>query len=55
VGAIGWFFAGKILKCNVPPKGQLKVMNRLIPVIRSIESRYQPPFGVSLLTVAIKQ
>ena len=54
LGAFGWFVNGRILNRKVPPTGQLKLINFLIPFLRSIESRISPSFGISLLTVGQK-
>lgn len=54
VGAIGWFVNAKMLRRKVPPSGQLRLFNRLVPFIRRFESMVQLPFGISLLTVARK-
>lgn len=54
VGAMGWFVNGRILKKTVPPTGQLKYLNKLIPLFEGVENLFFPPFGVSLLTVAQK-
>lgn len=52
LGAVGWFFSGRILRSQTPPKGQLKLMNLIIPFVRRIERLLPPPFGVSLFTAA---
>ncbi len=54
VGALGWFMNGRILKQRVPPSGQLKLFNLIVPVLQRFESIFSPPFGVSLLTIASK-
>lgn len=54
VGAIGWLVSGRFLKRQVPPKGQLRIVNHLIPFIRSMESKINVPFGITLLSVGEK-
>jgi 2-polyprenyl-3-methyl-5-hydroxy-6-metoxy-1,4-benzoquinol methylase len=54
LGALGWFVNGRILRQRVPPSGQLRSFNRLVPLLRRLERSVDVPFGVSLLTVARK-
>lgn len=54
MGALGWWFNGRVLKKTTPPGNQLKMMNKIIPPIKFVEQRIEPPFGVSVLTVAEK-
>jgi hypothetical protein len=54
LGAAGWFFNGRILRKHVPPRGQLRLLNRVVPVLRSMERAIPAPFGVSLLMVGEK-
>ena len=54
LGALGWWFNGRVLRKTTPPSGQLKLFNALVPVLRAFESRVTVPFGISLLTVAMK-
>lgn len=54
LGAFGWLLNGKLLRCKVPPRGQLRLLNGIVPACRRIESYGSAPFGVSLLTVARK-
>lgn len=51
-GAIGWFINGKLFKQNVPPAGQLKIFNKIVPILKRIEKIFPPLFGITLLTVA---
>jgi len=51
LGAVGWFANGRMLRRRVPPHGQLRLFNMLVPVLRSIEMRFSPPMGLSLLSV----
>jgi SAM-dependent methyltransferase len=51
-GILGWFLYGRILRRQVPPKEQLRLFNRLVPLFRKVEQHIPMPFGLSLLTVA---
>lgn len=55
LGALGWFFNGRIVKQTIPPKEQLAWFNRLVPLLRVAEQRVRPPFGISLLSIAHKR
>lgn len=54
LGAIGWFFNGRIRKQETPPSGQLKFFNRLVPIIKHVERNFPVPVGISLLAVGTK-
>lgn len=54
LGAAGWWVNGKLLRRSVPPRGQLRLLNRIIPFVRGFESLVRAPFGVSLLMVGRK-
>ena len=54
VGAFGWLVNGRMLRRTVPPRGQLRLLNGIIPICRGIEQHCHVPFGVSLLSVARK-
>jgi hypothetical protein len=54
LGAVGWFVNGRILRQQVPPSGQLRSFNHLVPLIRRVEGAVDTPFGISLLAVARK-
>lgn len=53
-GALGWWFAGKLLKNRGVDKNKIKLFNFFAPVILSIEDVIEPPFGTSVLVVARK-
>jgi hypothetical protein len=40
------------LRRTVPPAGQLKLFNRLMPLVTALESKLEMPFGVSLLSIS---
>jgi 2-polyprenyl-3-methyl-5-hydroxy-6-metoxy-1,4-benzoquinol methylase len=52
LGVLGWLLNGKVLRRQVPPSGQLRLFNRIVPLVRAIERRLPPPFGLSLLAIA---
>lgn len=55
IGAIGWFIVCRLLKRNASEGASVGIMNRIvIPVIRKVESRFSPPFGISVFCVAQK-
>jgi SAM-dependent methyltransferase len=51
LGTLGWLVNGRVLRATVPPAGQLKLFNRLMPLVTAVESRFEPPVGLSLLAV----
>ncbi len=54
LGAIGWFWAGKILKQKIVDMKKIKLFNFFAPVFLSIEDLLEPPIGTSLLIIAEK-
>jgi len=52
LGMLGWFINGRILKQRVPPTGQLKLFNLIVPVVQRCERLVDLPIGLSLLSVA---
>ena len=52
LGMLGWFVNGRVLRRRVPPSGQLRLFNLVVPFVRAVECRVPPPIGLSLLTVA---
>jgi glycosyltransferase involved in cell wall biosynthesis len=53
LGALGWWFNGKVLKRRILPTNQLRMMDKLLPLVR-LEYGLRLPFGLSLLAVARK-
>jgi SAM-dependent methyltransferase len=47
-----WFINGTLLRRVTPPGGQLAAFERLVPVLRFLETLLRPGFGISLVTVA---
>lgn len=54
LGALGWMVNGKVLRRRAPHSGQLRLFNALVPFLRKLERRFNPPIGISLLAVAEK-
>jgi len=54
LGAAGWLVNGRLLRRQVPPRGQLRLLNRIIPLARAVERVIRAPFGVSVLAVGRK-
>lgn len=52
IGALGWFVNGRLLGQKVPPSGQLRMFNKIVPILKMMEHVFPPPFGLSLITVA---
>ncbi len=48
VGALGWWVRYRLLGHSILGGEQYGVMNRVVPVMRALESRIPPPFGLSL-------
>jgi SAM-dependent methyltransferase len=54
LGALGWLINGRLLGQNVPPVGQLRLLNAVVAVEKWIERKVPAPFGTSLLAIAEK-
>jgi SAM-dependent methyltransferase len=52
LGAIGWFVNARFLRRKVPPSAQLRMFNKIVPILKAAERVFPPPFGISLITVA---
>jgi 2-polyprenyl-3-methyl-5-hydroxy-6-metoxy-1,4-benzoquinol methylase len=52
VGALGWFVNGRVLHKKVPPTGQLKLFNRLMPLVCRLDDHFNSPFGLSILSIS---
>lgn len=50
-GALGWFVNGRLRAQDTPPAGQLRLFNRVVPVLKAIERTVPPPVGISILAV----
>jgi SAM-dependent methyltransferase len=51
-GMFGWWLNGKVLRHTVPPREQLALFERLVPMLRRIEGAVPWPFGLSLIAIA---
>lgn len=54
LGALGWWANSRLRRQDTPPPGQLRLFNRIVPILKRIERSVPPPFGISLLAVAHK-
>lgn len=52
LGLLGWFVGSRIYKHTVPPRGQLSLFNKLVPLIKMVERCVRPPVGLSVVSVA---
>jgi hypothetical protein len=52
LGILGWYLNGKILRRRVLPALQLRVYDRIAPVLARAEAMWKLPVGLSLITVA---
>lgn len=52
IGALGWYVNGRLLGKTVPPSGQLRIFNKIVPLIKMLEKAITPSFGISLMSVA---
>lgn len=52
LGALGWWANGRLHRRATPPASQLRIFNRVAPIIKDIERIVPAPFGISLLAVA---
>ncbi len=50
-GVFGWFVNGRIFRRRVLPRGQLRLFNLLLPLLKREEKR-PPRYGMSLLAIA---
>ncbi|MGD2147715.1 MAG: class I SAM-dependent methyltransferase [Anaerolineae bacterium] len=54
LGAVGWFVSGRLFHHTTPPSGQLRLFNRLVPLLKTVERAMPMPFGISLMSVGEK-
>jgi SAM-dependent methyltransferase len=52
LGIPGWLFNGRLLRRRLIPAGQLRVYDRIAPLLARVESMFRLPLGMSLLAVA---
>lgn len=53
IGALGWFFSGRILKNTQITENKIKLFNLISPIL-FLENIIQPPMGTSVLIIAKK-
>lgn len=54
LGLLGWLYHGKIKKISVHKKNDLTLFNKIVPVLKKIEKIINPPIGLSLVVVGLK-
>lgn len=54
LGAIGWWFSSKVLSNNEVNEENIKIFNKVAPLILPIEDMIEPPIGTSILIIARK-
>jgi 2-polyprenyl-3-methyl-5-hydroxy-6-metoxy-1,4-benzoquinol methylase len=54
-GALGWWVQYRLLGKSVHGESHFGLMNRLIPLVRPLESWMKPPFGLSLVAVCRRE
>ena len=54
LGALGWWFNGRVLRRKVLPGGQLRLFNMVARLLR-FEAYFHPPFGLSLVVTARRE
>lgn len=52
VGALGWWWAGRVRRMQTHADSNYTIMYRLIPILRPLERLVPPPFGQSVIAVA---
>jgi len=52
LGVLGWWVNGRLLKKSVPPSGQLKIYNRIVPIWKTLEALISTPIGISLISIS---
>lgn len=55
VGGIpGWWLNGKVLKRTTPASNQIGLFDKVVPLLKTVESIVKPPVGLSLFAIASK-
>ncbi len=54
VGMLGWFVTGRLMKRRVIPGGQMKLYNRLVPIIKIIDRLVMNRVGLSVIVEGVK-
>lgn len=50
-GYFAWFLVGRVLRRELLNEGSYGIYDRIVPFVRAVESRIDPPFGQSLVAV----
>lgn len=51
IGALGWWFQYRLLRRAIHGQRDFRIMNRLLPLVRTMERLCPPPFGLSLVAI----
>ena len=54
LGALGWWFSGKVLGNTTVDYKKLKIFNTIAPLVLPLEEKWEPPIGTSILVIAQK-
>ncbi|MEP6752774.1 MAG: class I SAM-dependent methyltransferase [Candidatus Dormiibacterota bacterium] len=54
IGAAGWWIQYRLLRRRIHGQGHFRILQTALPVLKTIEARVKPPFGLSLVAVARK-
>lgn len=54
LGALGWWANSRVTRQRTPPVWQLRIFNAIVPLLKRVERRIPPPFGISLLAIGRK-
>lgn len=52
LGAAGWWVQYRLLRRTIHGQSHFKILQAVMPLMRAIEARIKPPFGLSLVAVA---
>lgn len=56
VGLLSWYFRDKLKQKNIKiKKYQVKIFDKIVPLLRSFESKIKIPMGISLIVVSEKK
>ena len=51
VGILGWWISGKLFKNKMIPEGEMKLYNKLVPIIKIVDKITGNKFGLSVICV----
>jgi 2-polyprenyl-3-methyl-5-hydroxy-6-metoxy-1,4-benzoquinol methylase len=54
IGAVGWWVQYRVMRRSDQTQGNYRLMQTLVPFLRAVEKRLEPPIGLSLVAVARK-